>query len=45
MNKFAGVGLKNLVVIGIFCMLFFVVMKVVFTKYEVKGISQVVQAA
>ena len=44
MGKFAGVGLKNLVVISIFVMLFIVVMKVVFTKHEVNGISQVVQS-
>lgn len=44
MGKFAGVGLKNLVVISIFVMLFIVVMKVVFTKHEINGISQVVQS-
>ena len=44
MNKFAGLGLKNLVVVALFTMLFIVLAKVVFTKYEVAGVSQVVQA-
>lgn len=44
MNKFAGLGLKNLVVVAMFTMLFIVVAKVVFTKYEVTGVSQVVQS-
>lgn len=44
MNKFAGLGLKNLVVVAMFTMLFIVVAKVVFTKYKVAGVSQVVQS-
>lgn len=44
MNKFAGLGLKNLVVVAMFTMLFIVVCKVVFAKYEVQGVSQVVHA-
>lgn len=44
MNKFAGLGLKNLVVVAMFTMLFIVICKVVFTKYEVTGVSQVVQS-
>lgn len=43
-SKFAGVGLKNLVVISIFVMVFIVMMKVVFTKHHVDGVSDLVQA-
>lgn len=42
-SKFAGVGLKNLVVISIFVMVFIVIMKVVFTKHHVEGVSELVQ--
>lgn len=44
MNRFAGVGLKNLLVIGMFTIVMIVVLKVVLTKHPVKGISDVVNA-
>ena len=45
MDKFAGVGLTNMIIISIFTMVFFVVMKVIFAKYPVAGISDIVHAA
>ena len=44
MNKLAGLGMKNLVLVALFVMIFVVIMKTVFTKYHVKGVSEVVQA-
>ena len=44
-SKFLGVGLTNVIGIVIFTMLVSVILKVVFTKYEVEGISQVVRTA
>lgn len=44
MKKFAGVGLKNLIVIALFTMMFIVVAKVVMTKHEVNGVTQLVNA-
>jgi len=43
-GKFMGVGLGNLLGIAIFVILVILVSKVVFTKYEVPGVSQAVQA-
>lgn len=43
-GKFLGVGLKNAVLLAIFTMLFIVVSKVIFTKYPVKGLSEVIQS-
>ena len=39
-----GIGLTKAVSLAIFVMLFIVVMKVVFTKHEVPGVSEVVRA-
>ncbi|WP_434785684.1 hypothetical protein [Bacillus velezensis] len=44
MEKFAGVGVKNLIVIAMFTMMTIVVLKVVLAKHEVNGISQLVHA-
>ena len=44
MDKFLGIGLKN--AFGLWCLflVFSLVAKVVFTKYEVEGLSDVVRA-
>jgi len=39
-----GVGFKNLLGIGLFVILLIVVLKIVFTKYPIKGVSEVVQS-
>lgn len=44
LEKFAGVGLKNMIVIGLFTMIMIVVLKVVITKHPVKGVSEIVNA-
>ncbi|WP_431806296.1 hypothetical protein [Bacillus pumilus] len=44
MNRLAGVGLKNLIVIAMFTMLFIVGLKVIMAKYPVAGMSEVVHA-
>ncbi|KYC77732.1 hypothetical protein B4092_4707 [Bacillus licheniformis] len=44
MQKFAGVGLKNMVVIAMFTMVFIVMAKVVLTKHEINGVTQLVNA-
>jgi hypothetical protein len=43
--KLGGLGLKNLIVVATFTLVFIVMMKVIFTKYPVKGVSEVVQSA
>ena len=44
MDKFLGVGLVNAVALAIFIMIFIMVMKVIFAKWQVPGISDVVLA-
>lgn len=44
-EKFLGVGLTNVLGIWILCVLLSLVAKVVFTKYEVPGVSEIFQAA
>lgn len=44
-GKFLGVGLQNALGIALFTMLVSVVTKVIFTKYEIEGISEVVRTA
>ena len=44
-SKFLGVGLTNVIGIALFTMLVSVILKVIFTKYEIEGISQVVRTA
>jgi len=38
------VGIRNFIVIGIMAMLFILLMKVVFNKYPVQGLTQMVNA-
>ena len=44
-GKFLGIGLNNAIGIALFTMLFSVMLKVIFTKYEVTGVSEVVRTA
>ena len=44
-SKYLGVGINNVISIALFTMLVSVILKVIFTKYEVEGISQVVRTA
>ncbi|MGG1343880.1 hypothetical protein ABE244_25650 [Bacillus toyonensis] len=43
MDKFAGVGLKNIIILWLFTMILTVIAKVVLTKHPVPGLSEVVQ--
>lgn len=43
-GKLFGVGLKNALMLAIFTMLIIVMSKVVFNKYNVPGVSTVVNA-
>ena len=45
MEKFLGVGLTNALGIAIFTLVISVCLKVIFTKHEVEGVSQVVRTA
>ena len=44
MDKFLGVGFVNVVGIAIFVVLFIIVLKVVFAKWEVPGITDIMLA-
>lgn len=44
MDKFLGLGLKNLFGVLIFIMIGIVITKTILTKYPVKGVSEIVQA-
>lgn len=44
-GKFLGIGLNNAIGIALFTMIISVMLKVIFTKYEVQGISEVVRTA
>lgn len=44
-EKLGGVGLQNIVVIWILVLLMTVAAKVIFTRYNVPGLSEIVQAA
>ena len=44
-GKFLGVGLVNAVAIGILAMLLSILLKTVFTLYEVEGLSEVIRSA
>lgn len=39
-----GLGLKNALMLAVFVMLFILAGKVIFTKYPVKGVSELFQA-
>ena len=45
MDKFMGVGLTNALAIAIFSMMISVMLKIIFTKYEVEGLSQIIRMA
>lgn len=45
MDKFLGVGLTNALGIALFTLLISVALKVIFTKYEIEGVSEVVRTA
>lgn len=45
MEKFLGVGLTNALGIALFTMLVSIALKIIFTKYEVEGVSEVVRAS
>ena len=42
-DKFLGVGLTQAMGLSIFTMIMIVCLKVIFTKHEVEGVSQVVR--
>jgi len=42
--KFAGLGLKNILILWLLIMILTVIAKVVLTKHPVAGLSEVVQA-
>ena len=44
MDKFGGVGLKNIFLIWLCCIIFSLMAKVILTKYPVDGLSQIVLA-
>lgn len=43
-ERFAGVGLRNVIMIALMTMLLIVMFKVIFNKYEINGVSQMVNA-
>ena len=42
-NKFLGVGLQKALGIAVFTMIVIICFKIIFTKYEIEGISEVVR--
>ena len=38
-SKFLGIGLTNAIGIALFTMIVSVILKVIFTKYEIEGVS------
>ena len=44
-GKFLGVGLQNALGIALFTLLVSIVLKVIFTKYEVEGLSETIRTA
>ena len=44
-DKFLGVGLMNAVGIGVLAMLVAIFLKIIFTKYEVEGLSELIRTA
>lgn len=44
-EKFLGVGLTNALGIALFTMVTIISLKIIFTKHEVSGISEVVRSA
>ena len=44
LDKFAGIGLKNILIIWLICCIFTVMAKVIFIKHEVEGVSDFFRA-
>lgn len=44
MDRFAGVGMRNVLTIAVMTMILIVIFKVVFNKYPVSGVSDMVNA-
>lgn len=44
-DKFLGIGLTNAIILFILYMIFSVFVKVIFTKHEVEGVSEIVRMA
>jgi hypothetical protein len=44
LDRFAGVGMRNVILIAIMTMILIVMFKVVFNKYQVTGVSDLVNA-
>jgi len=44
LERFAGVGMRNVLMISIMTMILIVIFKVVFNKYNVSGVSDMVNA-
>ena len=44
MDKFAGVGLKNIFIIWLVCIIFTLMAKVILVKYPVTGLTEIVVA-
>jgi hypothetical protein len=42
MERFAGVGMRNVLLISIMTMIFIVMFKVIFNRYQVQGVSDMV---
>jgi hypothetical protein len=42
MDRFAGVGMRNVILISILTMILIVMAKVIFNKYPVQGVSDMV---
>lgn len=43
-NKFAGLGLKNLILVSLFTMLFIVALKTIMIKHPIAGVTEMVNA-
>jgi hypothetical protein len=44
LERFAGIGMRNVLLISIMTMIFIVIFKVVFNKYTVTGVTDMVNA-
>ena len=44
MDRFLGIGIVNAVGLSIFVILFIVVLKVIFAKWKIQGVSDVILA-
>lgn len=44
MERFAGIGMRNVILVSIMTMILIVVFKVIFNKYNVAGVSDMVNA-